>query len=275
MNYKIIADTSSNLYKIDGVNFAYAPMKIITSEKEYVDDENVNTEEMITYLNSYKGKTSTSCPNINDWYQHFEGESEIYAVTITSNLSGCHNACIQAKNAYLQEHPEAKILIVDSLSAGPELELLVEKIIKLKKDGKTFEEVCAYMSEYQKRTHLTFMLKSVNNLANNGRVNPALAKVIGFLSIRIVGRASDVGTLEPIHKLKGAKKCLNTLISEMAEHNYNGGKVIISHCHNEKEAIALADLIKEKYGTIAKIRETSALCSYYAEEGGFLVGYEE
>lgn len=275
MSYKIIADTSSNLYQIEGVNFAYAPMKIITSEKEFVDDENVNINDFIQYLSSYKGKTTTSCPNISDWLTHFENEDEIYAVTITSNLSGCHNACVQAKNAYLQDHPEAKILIIDSLSAGPELELLITKIVELKNEGKTFEEVCTYMEAYQKRTHLTFMLKSVNNLANNGRVNPALAKVIGFLSIRIVGRASNVGTLEPIHKLKGTKKCLNTLLSEMEEHHYKGGKVIISHCNNEKEAQSFADMIEAKYHTKPILRHTSALCSFYAEEGGFLVGYEE
>lgn len=274
MSYKIICDSSSNLYRIDNINYAYAPMKIITSDREFEDNEFTNIEEMVEYLATYKGKSGTSCPNINDWYQHFEGENEIYTVTITSNLSGCHNACIQAKNAYLADHPEAKICVIDSLSTGPEMELIVEKIIELKAAGKSFEEVCSEIEAYQKTTHLVFMLKSVNNLANNGRVNPALAKVIGFLSIRIVGKASDEGTLEPLHKLKGAKKCLNTLMEVMEQHNYKGGKVIISHCDNEKEASMLANLLKEKYGVEVKLRNNGALCSFYAEKGGFLIGYE-
>ena len=48
MSYKIIADTSSNVYKIEGVNFAYAPMKIITSEKEFVDEHIIPTLTLVS-----------------------------------------------------------------------------------------------------------------------------------------------------------------------------------------------------------------------------------
>ena len=49
---------------------------------------------------------------------------------------------------------------------------------------------------------LIFVLQSLKNFANNGRVSPAVAKIAGIMGICIIGKASDVGTLEPIHKCR-------------------------------------------------------------------------
>ena len=91
---RIVVDSSASLYKLDGVDFAAVPLKIVTDEREYLDDGTLNAVEMATTLRTYKGKTSTSCPNIGDWLEAYEGADEIYAITITGTLSGSCNACI-------------------------------------------------------------------------------------------------------------------------------------------------------------------------------------
>ncbi len=275
MTYKIIADSSCNVYKINDINYECVAMKILTDQQEFVDNENMQVEDMINHLKTYNGKSTTSCPNIGDWLNAFEGNDEIYAFTITSKLSGSYNACMQAKAYYENEHPQAKVLVVDTLSASGEVELLINKVIELKQQGLSFEEVSNTLETYQNHTHLTFMLKSVNNLAKNGRVNPALAKAIGLLGIRLVGEAKE-GVLEVLSKIKGSKKALKNLYNEMLARNYQGGKVIINHANNEKDALALKELILSDYPNAeVKIDVTKALCSYYAEEGGLLIGYED
>ena len=63
--------------------------------------------------------------------------------------------------------------------------------------------------------------------------------------------------------------------SLMKEINYNGGKVIIDHCFNEKDAIALKEQILASYPNAdVRLAETRGLCSFYAEVGGLLVGVE-
>ena len=58
--------------------------------------------------------------------------------------------------------------------------------------------------------------------------------------------------------------------------NYDGGKVVISHNRNEQAANELADMIREKFGDVMiDIHRTTVLCSYYAEKGGFIVGFEK
>lgn len=53
-------------------------------------------------------------------------------ITLTSKLSGTNNSANLASDMYKQSHPEAKILVLDSLSVGPEMRLLIDKIINLK-----------------------------------------------------------------------------------------------------------------------------------------------
>ena len=46
MKVKIVADSSANLYTLDGVDFASAPLTIRTSEREFVDNPSLDIEEI-------------------------------------------------------------------------------------------------------------------------------------------------------------------------------------------------------------------------------------
>ena len=64
---KIVADSSANVMQLQKVAFAVAPLKIITAQREFVDDPSLDLEDMIRYFESYKGRSQTSCPNPEDW----------------------------------------------------------------------------------------------------------------------------------------------------------------------------------------------------------------
>ncbi|MDD7113769.1 MAG: DegV family protein [Lachnospiraceae bacterium] len=281
MRYRIIADSSSNIYNEDSLfsdnkqEYVSVPLKIITSDKEYEDTEGNDTTEMVEDLRHYKGKSGTSCPNVSDWLGAFGDADVIFGVTLTGTLSGCYSAAVQAKNDYIEEHPDAKVLILNSLSTGPEMELIVEKLKELIDEGQSFENIEKEIKSYMDRTHLLFSLESLKNLVNNGRVNPAVATVAGVLGIRIVGKASDEGTLQPLHKCRREKQMFRIMTKEMRQEGFSGGKVRIAHCMNEKGAELLADIIKENFGECdITIRSCGALCSFYAEKGGLLLGFE-
>lgn len=116
---RIVVDSSASLYQLDGVDFAAVPLKIVTDEREYLDDGTLDAVEMATTLRTYKGKTSTSCPNVADWLAAYEGAEQIFVATITGTLSGSYNAALLAAEEYKETHPEARIFVLDSLSAGP------------------------------------------------------------------------------------------------------------------------------------------------------------
>lgn len=275
MKMRIVADSSANLSTTPDRSIVSVPLTLRTDEREFVDNADLDIREMTNYLASYKGKSGSACPSSQDWVDAFDDAEEVYAIAITSNLSGSFNSLRIAKEQYEEEYPGRKVCIIDSLSAGAELKLIVEKIQELHKQDKSFEEISEAIEEYQKQTHLVFCLKSLTNLANNGRVNPAVAKIAGVLNIHVVGIASSVGTLEQREKARGEKKALVAIDKLMKEFNYNGGKVIIDHCFNEADANALRDQILSVYPTAdVRIAETKGLCSFYAEVGGLMIGFE-
>ena len=273
---KIVADSSANLMKLQSVDFAAAPMKIITAEREFVDNCELNLDHMVHFFKSYKDRSQTSCPNPEDWLETFGDAEDVFCVTITSGLSGTYNTACIAKKMYEAEHPGRRVFVIDSLSAGPELTVLVEKIEQLICEGKSYEEICAYMPEYQKKTGLLFMLESLNNFAANGRVSPAVAKIAGALGIRIVGKASDVGTLEPTDKCRSEAKSLHVILKHLKENGLKNGRVQLAHCLNESAANTLKSMIEAELPNVTvKIDKNLGLFSYYAEKGGLLVGYEK
>ena len=275
MKFRIVADSSADLLTAEDRSVVSVPMKIMTDSKEYVDDEKLDIKGMTDDLAAYHGKSGSACPGVGDWIDAFEDADRVFCITITSNLSGSYNSAMVAKETYESENPGKKVCVIDSLSAGPELKIIKEKIEELLAKGKSYEEICDAITEYQKSTYLVFMLKSLTNLANNGRVSPAVAKIAGVLGIHVMGIASAVGTLEQKAKCRGEKKAIIAIWKQMKELGYKGGKVIIDHCFNEEAAKQLAEMMKNEFAdAVIKISTTSGLCSFYAEQGGMLVGIE-
>ena len=273
---KIVADSSADILKIQTLPFAVAPLKIIADGKEFVDDGYLDTDGMVTWFDTYKGKARTSCPNPSDWLEAFEGYDEIFCVTITSGLSGSYNAACAAKQLYEAENEGKQVYVVNSLSAGPELALIIEKLEEYISRDMPFNEICEKIEAYKETTGLVFMLESLKNLAANGRVSPAIAKIAGVLGIRVVGKASLEGTLEPVHKCRGEAKALAAILSHMAGEGLAEGKVRIAHCQNKPAAETLAKMISAQFPAAeVRIHPCRGLCSYYAEKGGMLVGFEK
>ena len=275
MNMRIVADSSANLTTLADNSLVSVPLTLRTDEREFVDNTDLDIKEMTDYLASYKGKSGSACPSSQDWVDAFGDAEEVYAIAITSNLSGSFNSLRIAKEQYEEEFPDRKVCIIDSLSAGPELKLIVEKIQELHAEKKNFEEISTAIKEYMKETHLVFMLKSLTNLANNGRVSPAVAKIAGVLNILVVGIASDVGTLEQKEKARGEKKAIATMKKIMEEMGYKGGKIRIDHCFNPEDATKFKELMSNAYPDADIVLNINrGLCSFYAEVGGILVGFE-
>lgn len=275
MKHKIVMDSAGDLHVLDGADFSCAPLKVTPGGREYVDTADANVVEMVEFLREYKGKASTACPSVGDYLEAFGDADEVYCVTITSNLSGSYNAAVVAAESWKEQHPQGKIHVFDSLSAGPEMTLLTEKIHKLLQEGRSFEEVVERAKEYLSRTHLLFSLESLHNLANNGRVPGAVAKLAGMLGLRLIGKASDHGTLQPIGKARGEKKVVPELMKHLENMGYQGGRIRIHHCFNVPAAEELKRSVLEKFpGAEVIVSTCGALCSFYAELGGMLVGFE-
>jgi len=275
LNRKIVADSSADMLTMEGFPFASAPLKILTAEKYYVDDAKLDVDAFTDDMLHYDGKSSTACPSPEDWLHAFDNSEEIFCLTISSNLSGSYNAACVAKQTYEEEHPGRRVHVIDSLSTGPEMWLLAQKIRECTERGDDFDSTCETLAKYAKHTHLLFMLESMRNLANNGRVSPIAAKAAGILGIRAIGIASEVGTLQMLSKHRGEKKSIQAMVDYVSEYGHKTGKICISHVGNEPAALRAKELLLEKCPNLAiEVHRCRGLCSFYAEKGGLLIGFE-
>ena len=152
-NIKIVVDSSADLIRLEGADFASAPLKIVAGEKVYVDNEDIDACAFAEEMFRYNGESSTSCPNVTDWLSAFGDAEEIVCMTITSNLSGTYNTACLAKRIYEEDHPDRRVEVIDTLSAGPEITLMAEKARDLIAEGKSLDEVVAAIRGYIKEVN--------------------------------------------------------------------------------------------------------------------------
>ncbi|WP_289100812.1 DegV family protein [uncultured Catenibacterium sp.] len=275
MKRKIVADSSCDIWELNGVDFAVAPITISTDNKHYVDNQELDVHLMSEELAKYKGVSHTACPSVGSWLDCYEGYDEVFVVTLTGAMSGTYNSAMTAKGIYEEENENVKVHVFDSLSTGPEMRLLIEKLKEMIEEDLPFEEIVEKGQDYLKHSRLFFALKSLHNFAMNGRVSKTVASAIGVLNISIFATASEEGTIQQISKCRGEKKVVKSMIEHLEDAGYHGGKVRISHADNLKLAHNVRDKILELYPHADIIvYPMGGLCTYYAEIGGLLVGCE-
>lgn len=274
-NVRLIVDSSANTLSDPSRDLEVVPLTLTIGQENWLDDEQLNMGAFLDKMEASQEAGKTAAPSIQRWLDSLGGCEKAVIVTITSGLSGTYSSALQARDIYLETHPHAQIVVVDSRSAGPELEVILEGIESILKDDKLrFADLEAKIADYRTKTHLVFVLQSLRNLSLNGRVSPAVAKIAGMLKINLIGTASVDGDLQPLTKARGMKKALRELVKQMKEEKYQGGRVVIDHCENEADAEKLKELLLAEYlEAEITIRPMRGLCSFYAERGGLMVGF--
>lgn len=278
MDWKIVTDTGSNIREInnlpENIAFDIIPLILHIDNEDYIDTPDLDTE-MLNQKVAEASKSSSACPAPGVYAEKFAGAENVICFTISSELSGSYNSADQGKQLALEENPDANIYIFDTNSAGGEMDLLVFKAIELVKEGMNFHEVVDELNKYHEKTYVGYMLKSIENLVKNGRVNKVVGSLVGLLNIHVIGIRSEEGTIEMSNRARGEKRALNTFINDIIEAGFSGKVMEIGHVNNETLAKKFSEKILEKFPqTDIRIRPTSGLCSFYAERGGLIVGYE-
>ena len=277
MKWRIISDSSCDIFDLDqrseDLYFSTVPFVITVDDKDYVDNETLDVRELVKAMASSK-KSFTSCPSPAEWIREFGDEGDVFAVTISANLSGSYNSACTAREMILEQDPERNIEILNSRGTGPSLNMIIYKLCELIDKGLGFEEVRTEIHRFMKDHKLIFALSSYHNLVNNGRMPKIAGIVLGHLGLWGVGIASEEGTIKMKKIAKGGRKTLQVIMGDLKERVADKGCVVISHCENEEFANSLKKAVQNAYsGMEVRIMKTRGLCSYYAEKGGIIVGF--
>lgn len=279
MSWAIIADSSCNLRDYmpaapDTV-YRFAPLKINVGGVEYVDDAHLDVSELNRRVAEETEASSSACPSVGEWAELFRSADNVVAITISANLSGSFEAAVMARDIVLEEGPR-NIHLVNSRAAGGKLELLVLETDRYLTDHPeaSFDEACSHIDAIEQNSTVLFSLCSYENLTKSGRMPKMAGMLANKLSIRILGCASDEGTIKIVAPTRGQKKMFDKVVQTMESDGYSGGVVYIDHVENEPAAQALGEKIIQKWPD-AEIRvlPCGGLCSYYAEREGLIIGF--
>ena len=106
-------------------------------------------------------------------------------------------AALAAREMVLEEHPEKQIFVLDTLSCSGALAGAAELANKLIGEDQTFDDICFALKKFADSTHILFALASFDNLAKNGRVNRVVGFIAGRLNMRVLGRRTPDGKIDP------------------------------------------------------------------------------
>lgn len=279
MSWAIVADSSCNLRgfcprAVDAV-YRAAPLKINIAGFEYVDDASLDVAELNRLVAEEPTSSSSSCPSVGEWAELFRAAENVIAISISARLSGSYEAACIARDMVLEEGPR-NIHVVNSRAAGGKLELLVTELDGYLADHPeaSFDEAVSFVDELERNSTVLFSLGSYDNLAKSGRMPKLAGHLASKLNIRILGIASDEGTIKIVGPTRGSRKTLDKIVHTMGEQDFDGGMVYIDHVDNEPGAQALADRIRQEWlNAGVRILPCGGLCSYYAENKGLIIGF--
>lgn len=289
MKWAIIADSSCNLREYTPTapdcEYAFAPLKILVSGEEFVDDADLDVTVLNDRVKTETDATSSACPSAGEWAELFRRADNVIAVTISSNLSGSYDAAQMGRNLVIDEYAREhsgmiagkNIYILDSKAAGGKLEVIVKLIDRYLTNNPnvSFEDVVSFAKRLQDNSQVLFSLSSYDNLIKNGRMPKLVGALASGLSIRMLGTASEQGTIKVLAPTRGDKKTIKKIFDVMRDNGYRGGLVYIDHVDNEKGASDLKRAIEAEWPNAEiEILPCGGLCSYYAEESGIIIGYE-
>ena len=251
MTIQILADSCCDLnekikekYKIKIV-----PLKIFVDDKEFVDDETLNKEELIESMQRDNDSPKTASPSPQLFIEKFKDAEESFVLTLSSKLSGTYQNANLAKSMILEEVNDKFIHVFDSLSASAGETIISIKIGELVEKGLEKNKIIERVNDYIDQMKTMFVLDSLDNLIKAGRLSKVKGKIASFFNIKPIMGSNGKGEIKLLEKTRGSKRALNKLVNLIGEQGEDLDQKIIgiAHCKALEKAEKLKKDIKNKY----------------------------
>lgn len=278
MDYRIVADSSCDLNEEleKKLNISLIPFNISVDDEHFRDDKNLDTKELIRAMKDSSNPVKTSCPSPGDFLEMFRKAKNIFAVTISANLSGTYNSAILAKEMALSEDHNKFIHIFNSKSASVGETLVALKIDELMKKKLTNLEIVEIVENYISEMKTFFILESLDNLIKNGRISKTKGLIASVLNFKPIMGSDSEGNIQLVENHRGSKKSFNRLVEIIGEtkEDFQDKILAISHANALDKALGLKKKIEELYNfKEVLIVETKGLSTAYAYDGGVILAY--
>jgi DegV family protein with EDD domain len=278
MTYKVVADSSCDLTPElkQELKINLVPLKLQIKDHIYVDDETLDIKAYIKAMNESHEAPKSACPSPQDFIDSYQGEEAIFGITLSKELSGTYQSAMLARDLYLEDEQNKLIHIFNSKSASAGETLIALKIQELADAGKTNEEIIDEVESFISGMKTFFLLESLEHLAKNGRLNPIIAKLASFLSIKVIAGASKEGSIQLEEKIRGYKKAFKRFVDTIGKYgeDFSQKTLVIAHCNCLDRANDFKSEVEQKYNfKQIVVVPMAGLSSTYADDGGLVIAF--
>lgn len=248
------ADLSREFLKEN--NIEYTCFHFNLDGKEYPDDlgESMPISEFYNKM-AQGSEPTTSQVGVGqyvDFFEKFIKEGKaILHISLSSGISGSYNSALLAQQEIFDKYPDAKLTVVDSISASSGYGLLVSLAADMRKDGKSYEETVEFVERYKHNIHHWFFSTDLTSYIRGGRVSAAAGWFGTLLHICPLLKVDDAGKLIPVEKCRGKNKAVMTAVDKMVQFADNGtdydGKCFISNSACIDDANAVVAEIEKRF----------------------------
>lgn len=198
---------------------------------------------------------TTSAVNVAEYTQAVEPilqeKKDVLILAFSSGLSSTYQASVLAAEELREKYPDRKIYTVDTLCASMGQGLLVYLAVQEQRKGRSIEEVRDWAESTKLHLCHQFTVDDLHFLKRGGRISATTAVVGSMLQIKPVLHVDNEGRLVSVGKARGRQASLKALVDKMEKTVTEEGKktVFISHGDCRKDAVAVADMVRERFGT--------------------------
>ncbi len=226
------------------------PLCVHFGKEAFKEGVELSDAEFYARLKEAPELPTTSQPSVGQFYEVFEELAndghEILVMTISHKLSGTYSSAIAAQ----QMLPDAKISVVDSLSAAIGLQLMVLAAIEGVDAGASLEQLTSQLEAVREKLYVLFVVDTLEYLAKGGRIGNAKALLGTLLKIKPILILKD-GAIEPLEQVRSKRKALTQMIDLIEDYVDSRGpeaKVAITHALVPREAGEVKQEIMNRLG---------------------------
>ena len=267
MTFRIVTDSTADLSEdyLQKYDIEVLGMTVTIGDQTFptIGENSLSNEHLLREIKA--GKTvQTSQINSGRFSELFKKfisqnpEEEIVYLAFSSGLSGTYQSAVIAREMVLEEYPQAKITVVDTLAAASGEGFLVQEMVELRESGKSLTEALLIFEELILRLKSLFMVDDLNHLARGGRIPKAVAMVGTMANIKPLLTVDSEGKLTQLTKVRGKKKAIKSLVDmTLEEMDSDYSRVIVAYSGSEATAQEVKELFLAQHVDKVDIRPLS------------------
>ena len=256
--YVILTDSSADLSAelVAELGVEVLPLSFTMEDKIYYnwpDNRDIDPADFYARLRGGAMATTSAVnvANYTDAIEPFLKEGkDVLVLAFSSGLSTTCNSAQIAARELMEQYPDRKVYVVDTLCASLGQGLLVWYAAQQKKEGKTIDEVRDWTEAHKLNLCHWFTVDDLHFLKRGGRISAATAVLGTMLSIKPVMHVDNEGHLIKVGTARGRNASLKALVDHMEQTAQNPAEqvVFISHGDCEADAQRVAADVKARFG---------------------------